>query len=144
MTSFRLAKLAILCLGIPTMSPAQSAEDPSAGLLMELNNLQQVDGNCRLSFLVQNQTGAEIEAANYETVIFNAEGNVVSLTLYKFRDIPAGRLRVRQFSIADMSCGDVGRILINGSNTCTVEGAESDLCDAALTLNNRTDVEFLR
>ncbi|WP_271951786.1 hypothetical protein [Ruegeria faecimaris] len=144
MTSFRLAKLAILCLGIPTMSLAQSAEDPSAGLLMELNNLQQVDGNCRLSFLVQNQTGAEIEAASYEAVVFDAQGNVVSLTLYKFRDIPAGRLRVRQFSIADMSCGDVGRILINGSNTCTVEGAESDLCDAALTLNNRTDVEFLR
>ncbi|MEX0279337.1 MAG: hypothetical protein AB3N19_17595 [Ruegeria sp.] len=136
--------LATLCAGIlPSVTLGQSADTSSSGLLVELNAIQDVDGACRLTFLIQNQTGTSIDSAIFETVIFDAEGSLVSLSLFDFRDLPADRPRVRQFDLSGRQCASVGRALINGANTCTVDGSDNDLCNKALTLSSRVRMELL-
>ncbi|WP_282170112.1 hypothetical protein [Ruegeria atlantica] len=128
---------------LPVAALAQSEENKPTGLIMELNTVQDVGQACRLTFVIENKTGAAIDAVSYETVIFDASGSVVSLSLFNFRDLPVDRPRVRQFDLPGMTCGAVGRALINGANTCVVAGSDSQVCHEALKLQSRTDVELI-
>lgn len=146
---FRRFVLAALFTGaVVPAALAQSADQPvsgqpATGLNVELNAVQDIDGSCRLSFLVTNQTATAIEKALFETVIFDAGGSVSSLSLFDFRSLPVERPRVRQFDLPDRSCASVGQILINGANSCVVDGIENDICRDALTLSSRVEMELL-
>lgn len=143
MSSCRFSFAVLLAALVPAMAPAQSAKDNPSSLFLELNAVQDVGGACRLTFLAQNGTGTAIEQAVFETVIFDTSGKVVSLSLFDFRDLPADRPRVRQFELPEMACDTVGQALINGANSCIVEGTESGICDEALSLGSRLEVELL-
>ncbi len=136
--------LAAFCVcALPAVAIAQSEVAGSEGLQIELNTVQDVENACRLSFVVENQTGTAIDEASFETVIFDASGSVVSLTLFNFRDLPEDRLRVRQFVLPDRDFSSIGKALINGTNTCKVAGEESSICEDSLKLQSRTDVELI-
>lgn len=139
----RLALTTFLVAVAPFGAFAQSADSSAPQLSIELNAVQDVADACRLSFLAQNQTGTAIDEAVFETVIFDTSGGVVSLSLFDFRELPADRPRVRQFDLPGMACDTVGQALINGANTCVVDGAESDVCDDALILGSRVSVELI-
>lgn len=138
-----LVLAALFAGAVPVVALAQSSEDATARLSLELNAVRDVSGACRLTFLAQNGTGTTIDQAVFETVIFDTSGGVVSLSLFDFRDLPADRPRVRQFDVPDMTCDSVGQALINGSNSCVAGGAESGICDEALSLSSRISVELL-
>lgn len=141
---FRRAALGLaLAASLPCIAMAQSDDLPKPGLSVELNTLQDEGTSCRLTFVVKNQTEQDIDKAVFETVIFDATGGVAKLSLFDFRDLPIDRPRVRQFDLPGMSCESIGQALINGTNSCVVGGAESDLCQKALTLGSRTKVELL-
>lgn len=142
--SFRRLAFGVLLAGaMPGLSLAQSAESDLQTLSLELNAVQDMGGACRLTFLVNNQTGLEIDKAVFETVIFDTSGGVVSLSLFNFRDLPAARPRVRQFEVPEIACETVGQALINGASSCIVEGTENEVCDKALSLSSRNAVELL-
>ncbi|MFA3916713.1 hypothetical protein [Ruegeria hyattellae] len=142
MSFLRLA-LVLLASALPLGVLAQSADGPVSKLSVELNAVQDVGEACRLSFLVENLTATTIDEAIFETVIFDTAGGVVTLSLFDFRDLPVGRPRVRQFDLPGMACDALGRALINGSSSCIVNGAESGVCQEALLLSSRVDVELL-
>ncbi|NVO54204.1 hypothetical protein HW561_00160 [Rhodobacteraceae bacterium B1Z28] len=139
----RLAFAAVFASTFTPVVMAQSAADDPAGLFLELNTVQDVDGACRLTFVARNQTGTAIDKAVFETVIFDATGTVVSLSLFNFRELPTDRPRVRQFILPGMSCDTVGQALINGASSCVVNGSESEICREALSLSSRVDMELL-
>lgn len=137
--SFRvLACVGSLLLGLGGQTAwAQSEDSAPPQLFLELNAAQDVAGACRLTFVARNATGLEIEQAVFETVIFDAAGGVISLSLYDFRDLPSGRPRVRQFDVPGIACDGLGQALINGANACRVEGVENGVCDSSLMLSSR-------
>lgn len=139
----RLAIVALLVGALPGAALAQSTQDAPSRLFLELNAVQDVGGACRLTFLARNETGGAIEKAVFETVIFDRSGGVVSLSLFDFRDLPTDRPRVRQFDLPGRACDTVGQALINGANTCIVDGTQSAVCDDALSLSSRLEVELL-
>ncbi|MEM0949640.1 MAG: hypothetical protein AAGK37_19735 [Pseudomonadota bacterium] len=143
MSRFPAVLAAFLTATAPAFAQAQTETDARSQLSLELNATQDVDGACRLSFVARNETGVGIEKAVFETVIFDAQGGVVSLSLFDFRDLPKDRPRVRQFDLPGMGCNMIGQTLINGASTCVVDGAESDLCDRTLSLTSRVSVELL-
>ena len=140
---FRHLACALLAAGVvPVAAVAQSETETPPHLSLELNAMGTVGDACRLTFVARNGTGSAIEKAVFETVIFDASGGVVSLSLFDFRDLPPDRPRVRQFDLSGMDCDSVGQALINGASTCLVEGAESDICQDLLKTGSRIDVEL--
>ncbi len=142
MKFYRTVLAAIVC-ALPIAAQAQSESDATPGLMVELNAVQDVEGACRLTFLVENETETSIDAASYQVVIFDAAGVFERLTLFGFRELPAGRPRVRQFDVRNITCENLGRVLINGVSSCVVGGSESNICDQTPTLRSRTEVELL-
>lgn len=121
--------------------PAAAQETGSSGLAIELNAAEDTPQGCTLSFLLTNGGGADIDRAVFETVLFDAGGQVDRLTLFDFGALPAGRPRVRQFTLADTPCEGIARLLVNGVETCEAGDAAPAACTEGLTLGSRTDIE---
>lgn len=143
MSFLRVAVLQLLICIAPVAMPAKADEQTHSGLHLELNTISDTGSACRLTFVARNATGKDIEQVVFETVIFDSAGSVLSLSLFDFRALPQDRPRVRQFDVPNITCNTLGQALINGANTCTVEGAESPVCDTAISLSSRIDVELL-
>lgn len=137
MRLFRI-HLLFFTLCLPVASGAQDVGD----LNVELNAADTVGDSCRLTFVLSNRTEQEIERLVAETVLFSDQGGVVLLTLFDFAALPAGRPRVRRFQVPDTSCDRLGQVLINGLDTCTIDGAQSDMCRPALTLSSRVKIRL--
>ncbi|WP_146673517.1 hypothetical protein [Thioclava sp. F36-6] len=90
-----------------------------------------------MSFLAENGLESDLDALVVEAVIFTRAGGVERLLLLDFRDLPAGKPRVRQFDLAGLRCEALGLILINGVETC--EGAGEGACADALETGSRVD-----
>ena len=137
MTHFASAMTAA-CLTLATVG-ASAAQEAAPHLSVELNAAQQQEQGCKLSFLITNAHADDISKAIFETVIFDAEGQVNRLTLFDFGTLPAGRPRVRQFVIPGAACDGIGQVLFNGAETC--DGAGTGACTTGLTLSTRTGIE---
>lgn len=125
----------------PVTVMAQDTDVADPGLSIELNAATPQDTGCKLSFLVQNTHSAGIASAVFETVIFDAAGQVNRLTLFDFGALPASRPRVRQFVIPGSTCDDISQILFNGAQTCDGSDLPDNACSANLTLATRTKTE---
>ncbi|MEY8838291.1 hypothetical protein AB9K41_04520 [Cribrihabitans sp. XS_ASV171] len=142
--SFRLPIILLVLISAMTFPRlVQAQELPSPEIHLELNTVQDTGTACRLTFVAHNRIGEEIEKAVFETVIFDTSGSVMLLSLFDFRDLPTGTPRVRQFDVPGTTCDALGKVLINGANTCSVGGAESDACGSSLNVESRIDVELL-
>ena len=139
----RLAFVLSVASTVPFASFAQTDQTSSSRLHLELNNLQDIEGACRLSFLAKNETDVAIDKAVFETVIFGADGGVASLSLFDFRELPVDRARVRQFDLPGRACDSIGQVLVNGASSCVVAGTESTMCKEALFLSSRLTVELI-
>jgi hypothetical protein len=136
----------LLLGGTAVGAGAQGTAEPEAAeaISVELNATDPVESGCALTFMVGNGLSKPVEQVVYETVLIDTDGRVNRLTLFDFGELPAGRTRVRQFAVPDLECDALGQMLINGASTCTVAGAESNVCESGLTLTSRTDVEVVR
>lgn len=138
------APLALLTMGLCVAGQAQAQEpsqDKPAHIAIELNQTEQLDANCRLTFTAHNTTGGDIDSLVLETVLFDTSGGVRTLSLFDFQSLPNGTPRVRQFDLGATTCADLGQVLINGVATC--EGATPAECQKALSLSSRTKHEVL-
>ena len=128
----RLALCALVLLSQPAL-----AGEPA--LVLDLNRVDQVEGACRLTFVAQNDLGADLDALSVETVLIDATGRVDRLTLFDFGALPHGVPRVRQFDIPGLACEALARVLINGVAQCSA----GEACTGALRLSSRTNVEVI-
>ncbi|MHC0053616.1 hypothetical protein [Actibacterium sp. D379-3] len=132
--------VAALCLlACPAIAVAEGAT-----LRVDLNAAEQVDSACRLIFTTRNETGTAIDKLVYETVLIGSDGAVQRLTLFDFRDAPAGKLRVRQFDVPATDCAALGQVLFNGVSSCVVGGAENPVCAEASDMSSRVSIEVLQ
>ncbi|WP_245604590.1 hypothetical protein [Sulfitobacter donghicola] len=117
--------------------------DISGKISVELNAAQTTEGACTLTFMITNGLKSEVERAVYETVLFDKNGQVNRLTLFDFGTLPAARPRVRQFSVPQVTCDQLGRVLLNGAHACTAEGLADDICSTAVVPSSRIEIEVL-
>ena len=88
----------LLALSLPL---AAQEIDLAGRVAVELNGAQTVEDRCKLTFVITNGLGADLDQAVYETVLFTTDGTVDRLTLFDFGHLPHGRLRVE----AGAQCG---------------------------------------
>lgn len=131
--------LAVSAALVPTQAPAQDAD---ARLTIELNALGASQKGCLLTFVASNGLATGFRKAAYEIALFNKAGLVERLTVFDFRDLPAGKTRVRQFDLPQVDCADVGRLLVNSVSACEADAEGPAECSAHLKTVSKTEVNF--
>ena len=140
-TSLRLltSALAMSLATVPAW-PQQSA--PAPALSLELNGAQPSDKGCRLTFVVNNNLGADLSKAAFEIALFNEAGVVDRLTVLDFKDLPAGKTKVTRFDLAGADCTKISRVLINSATECSGAGVEPNACMRRLKTDSKTGIAF--
>ncbi|WP_414898306.1 hypothetical protein [Rhodovulum sp. YEN HP10] len=134
---------AAAAVGLLASSLGASAQEAGSHLSIELNAVAPAETGCLISFLARNGHETGIDRAVFETVLIDRQGQVDRLSLFDFGTLPAGRPRMRQFSVPGLDCGDLGQILINGATTCEAGALGEAACTEGLGLSSRTDVELI-
>jgi hypothetical protein len=132
----------LLIAGALALVPGAALAETPPGIGIELNAGDTIGANCRLTFVATNALPDAVEQAVFETVLFSDEGRVALMTLFDFGALPAGVPRVRQFQIPDIACNRLGMVLVNGADTCRVNGGEAQVCGAGLSTTSRTDIDL--
>jgi len=141
----RLFKAGLSALAAVTISVSALATDMSEKrLLLELNKVESVGGDCRTTWVVNNTTGANLETVKLDFVAFDLDGIVVRRVIADMGPIHSGHTRVKLFDLKEIDCGNVGRVLMNGVRTC--EGGSAavapGLCTESLQTASRAPVPF--
>jgi uncharacterized protein (DUF2141 family) len=126
---------------VQAQTPAE-AEAPASELTVELNALQDAQGNCRVTFLATNGFDVSLQRASLETAFFDASGTIDRIVTLDFEELSPGKTKVLQFQLAGLDCTRVGRVLINDITACEGEGLAPDACLAALVTTVRPDISF--
>lgn len=114
---------------VAALSGAAAEEAAAAkGLGVELNALASSQKGCLFTFVAQNGFAQDISKVSFEFVIFNDKGTVERLALLDFRELPAGKSKVRQFDVPGIKCETVKNLLINDAPVCEGEGLEKGRC----------------
>lgn len=139
-----LKKLVLLpAFAIMATGPVSAeGQTPARSLAVEINKAEQLEATCRLVFMTHNGLGADLDELALETVLFDTEGGVERFTLFDLREVPAGKMRVRRFDLADTQCSSIGKVLINGASACKGEGLTGGECIEHLDATSRIDMEI--
>ncbi|MER9656058.1 hypothetical protein NKJ26_21570 [Mesorhizobium sp. M0152] len=140
-TSLRLLTSA-LAMSFATVPAWTQEAPPVSALTLELNGAQPSDKGCRLTFLVNNNLGADLSKAAFEIALFNEAGVVDRLTVLDFKDLPAGKTKVTRFDLAGTDCAKVSRVLINSATECAGTGIEPNACMRKLKTDTKTGIVF--
>jgi len=148
--NFGIAVAAIAALTLGTFA-AQAQETPTTPaepvgtLAFQLNKAETIEGNCNLTFVVQNNTGTVIEKSNFDLAIVDTDGAVSQLIKIEFRPLRLGTPRAQSFTLRGTTCETISAISINDFNECTAStGEASSLCEDAVVASSRSGltIEF--
>ncbi|MFC3075398.1 hypothetical protein [Shinella pollutisoli] len=138
MTPRTLLLTAMFCIAAAGGAPAQEAS-AAKGLEIELNALESSQKGCKFTFVAGNRLAEGVSKVSFEFVIFNDKGTVERLALLDFRDLPAGKSKVRQFDVPGIACENVKNLLINDAPVCEGEGIDKGRCmDGIVTRSKAT------
>ncbi|ASY63971.1 hypothetical protein SJ05684_c25320 [Sinorhizobium sojae CCBAU 05684] len=131
---------AIVVLGMAGAVAAQDAR--SGGLSIELNEIASSERGCKLTFVADNGLEQSLSKVSFEFVLFDQKGLVERMAVLDFRDLPAGKTKVRQFDLPGTKCEAVKSLLINDAPACVGEGIDKGACMTGLKTGSKSAVEL--
>ena len=134
-------RLGVLALAA-ALAGAAWAETPAPArtLSIDLNQLKPSEAGCLVTFVAVNGLDRTLDKAAFEVVVFDGQGLVERMTVLDFRDLPAGRKKVRQFDLPGAACAGIGSILVNGAADCAGAGVEPGLCTTNLVTGSKSGI----
>ena len=123
-------------------SAADKDKDKDKDIRLELNNAQDQDSVCRLSFLVRNGLETTLDDMGLEIVLLNRDGLAQDFLMLRTGPLIAGKRRVRQFDLPDTTCSNIGEVLINDVSDCQGAGLDASACLAALKTSSKTAIKL--
>ncbi|MEM9277926.1 MAG: hypothetical protein AAGA76_05090 [Pseudomonadota bacterium] len=141
--SVQIMLTAVFAFGVGLTSLTPSIAQGSESVVLELNKLEPADKDCLLTFVVSSKSSKNLDKLAYEFVVFDDQLRVQRMTVFDFRELEAGKLRVRQFQLPQTQCSGLGRLLINDVSACDGNEVDASLCSSGLQISNKTNIEFL-
>ncbi|QPC92523.1 hypothetical protein [Mesorhizobium sp. INR15] len=129
-------------VAMPLATVPAWAQQSAPVLTLELNDAQASDKGCRLTFVVNNNLGADLSKAAFEIALFNEAGVVDRLTVLDFKELTAGKTKVTRFDLAGTDCTRISRVLINSATECAGTGVEPNACMNKLKTDTKTGIAF--
>ena len=122
---------------------AGAATNPSnPAVTVELNKLETADKACRAYFVVGNQLPDPLKELQLDVYIFDPKGVIAHRVGLSFTDVRPNRTKVVLFDLADLACGDIGRLLVNEVLACSSAKGPVDHCADRLAVTTKTAARF--
>lgn len=132
---------AAMVLSLAGTAVAQEAT-AAGGLTVELNEIAPSAKGCKLTFVAGNGLEQSLSKVSFEFVLFDQKGLVERMAVLDFRDLPAGKTKVRQFDLPGTKCEAVKSLLINDAPACVGEGVDKGACMTGLKTGTKSAIEL--
>ncbi|MDZ7811309.1 MAG: Tat pathway signal sequence domain protein [Arhodomonas sp.] len=132
------ALMLTLLLSWPVLLPAQEGR-----VTVELNKLEADGADCRAYLVLENGTDITFEALRLDLVMFGQDGIIAKRLAVDTAPLPAGKTSVKVFAMSELSCAEIGRVLLNGVLGCADAEGDRDDCLARLSPESRAGVPFV-
>lgn len=126
----------IVAAGWPTAGQAQH----EGALAIELNKLESTDQGCRSSFLVDNQTGHQLNRFQLDLVLFDPDGVAAKQVVLDMAPLYADKKLLTSFLLDSAPCNEIGSILINSVPLCENGAGNTVDCVGLLEVSSRSEV----
>jgi hypothetical protein len=121
-----------LLIAVPLLAAAPARAAPEETLRVELNALENVQGRCRYSFVVENKGEAGVESLKLDLAVFGRDGVVQRRLVTEMGPLRRAKTMLRAFEL-EGECGQIGSILLNDVTACAPGDPASCLDALALT-----------
>jgi hypothetical protein len=131
-------------LSLPTIATGQTAAPAEKKITVELNKLESVPNACRGYFVIGNGTTDALKELRLDVFLFDKAGVILRRVGLNFTDIRPERSKVVLFDIPDVSCGDIGRLIVNDVLACNgSSGTPLPDCASLVTTSTRAEATFV-
>jgi hypothetical protein len=130
--------LIVHALGAPLVG-AQRDE-----LHIELNRLEERGAGCRVHLVLENTSSRAYHSYRLDLVIFGADGVIARRLALETAPLRANKTVVKEFELTDLTCGQVGRVLLNDVSLCASADGDMDDCITATRVSSRSAVSFVK
>lgn len=109
-------------------NPALAKSSSAGTFSLELNRLDAVADDCRVTLVEKNGTQSAFATLKLDLVVFDGADIVTKRVGVDAGPLKAGRTVVKTFDLKGLACDGVGRLLINDVLACEAEGIAADAC----------------
>jgi hypothetical protein len=126
-----------------------AARAPPAGaqsdlLHIELNRLEERGAGCRVHLVLENTSPRAYTSYRLDLVVFGADGVIARRLALETAPLRARKTMVKEFELADLTCKQVGRVLLNDVSQCASGAGDVDDCISATRVSSRGSVAFVK
>lgn len=137
-----LLSYAFSALALTALFNTVAAEESDKTLSLELNNARQVESSCRVSFMFHNELGGTVDDIAMEVAILDKTQMTQEFLLINTGRLTHGKRRVLQYDLADLSCENIGTILINDVSDCQMKEMTAADCLDSIRPSSRIDIKL--
>lgn len=137
---WQLIVSAAAAAGFIAMAPAR-AELASDPLGIELNTMEPIEGQCRLTFVMSNPANSAVDSLKADTAVFGTDGVVKRRLVIEFGPLKPRKTSIRAFDL-DETCDTLGSLLVNDIIACAPDSLGD--CLGRLELSSRTSVKLFK
>ena len=132
-------------VGIAALLASQAVWAEAGKLGIEVNKFEEIaGGGCRAYFLFQNNTPSSFEGFEMSLAIFDKAGVIDRLLSIDAAPLPVARTTLKLFEIPQITCANIGQILLHDVPVCKPQNAEPADCYPLITLNSRTSAALVK
>ena len=113
-------------------------------LHIELNRLEEHGDGCRVHLVLENTSPRAYTSYRLDLVIFAADGVISRRLALETAPLRANKTMVKEFELADLTCREVGRILLNDVAACSSDSGDRDDCVTTTRVSSRASVAFVK
>lgn len=104
-----------LALAMPWPAAGQAQD---GALSIELNRLQDTEGGCLSSFLLDNRTGHQLNRFQLDLVFFDPDGVAAKQLLLDMAPLYVDKQTFASFLVDGTTCDKIGSVLVNSVPAC--------------------------
>jgi len=134
-----LAVFAAVWLVSPISAQAQAPK-----VAIELNKLEPAGEACRAYLVLNNRSQIAFTSLNLDLVLFDEGGIIAKRLAVETAPLPAGKLSVKAFDVADLDCAQVGRVLLNDVIACDGAPESPENCLALIEASAQGELSFVK
>jgi hypothetical protein len=129
-------------LGLALWAGAAMAQEKS--LDIELNKAVDSGDGCLASFVVQNKLGQTLDRFSLDLFVFDTQGIIARQVLLDLAPLRKAKTTVANFSLIQVPCENIGKVLVNDIPSCRSEDGSPLDCLSDLKVSSRDRIELTK
>ena len=132
------------CLAVLAVAAASAQEAAAPVALLELNKLEAKDGACNAFMVAKNRLPSPLESLNLDLVIFDPEDVISKRVAVEMGPLLGNKTVVKAFALEGVTCGQVGKVLLNDVLSCRNTDAPVENCLDRIETSSRQPQPFIK